>query len=78
MKRSFLLNERRFSPDDGDFQEILAYAYNSQIRPTCGCNASKPVELYVAKITNRAAYELRRMPNAGLATPVIVRITSPH
>lgn len=65
MKRTYLLNERRFSPDDGDFQEILAYAYNSQIRPTCGCNASKPVELYVAKITNRAAYELRRMPNAG-------------
>ncbi len=65
MKRTYQLNDRVFSPDDSDFQKILANAYNNQLRPACGCCVVRPVELYVAKITNRAIYELRRMPNAG-------------
>lgn len=65
MKRTYQLNDRVFHSEDSDFQKILAFAYNNQIRPTCGCSTSKAIELYVAKITNRAAYELRRMPNAG-------------
>lgn len=65
MKRTYQLNDRAFGPDDSDFQKILANAYSNQLRPTCGCCVVRPVELYVAKITNRAIYELRRMPNAG-------------
>ena len=65
MQRVYQLNDRKFTPNDEDFQKILAYAYANQLRPVCGCSRLKPVTLYVAKITNRAAYELRRMPNAG-------------
>jgi len=65
MKRIYRLEQREFGPGDEDFQEVLAYAYQNNMRPLCGCNSSVPVHLYVAKIASRAAYELRRMPKAG-------------
>ncbi len=65
MKRSYRLGSREFSARDGDFQNILAHAYAQGLRPVCGCNRVQDVELYVAKISSRGQYELRRMPRAG-------------
>lgn len=65
MKRTYLLEGREFGPSDQDFQKILAQAYVNGLRPRCGCNRITPIELYVAKISSRAMYELRRMPKAG-------------
>jgi hypothetical protein len=65
MKRTYLLEGREFGPADADFQQILAHAYASGLRPLCGCNRAAPAELYVAKIASRASYEVRRMPKAG-------------
>jgi len=60
-----LTGARRLLPTDSDFQVILGKAYAQQLRPACACRQDSPVELYVAKISARNAYELRRMPGAG-------------
>lgn len=65
MKRFYRLGGREFHPGDADFQHVLAHAYSNGLRPLCGCNRSTPVELYVAKISSKGTYELRRMPKAG-------------
>jgi len=64
-KRIYELEGRLFGPQDGDFQAILAYAHEHELRPLCGCQPAHRPELYVAKISSRNVYELRRMPNGG-------------
>lgn len=65
MKRMYELQGRSFGPQDEDFQAILAHAYEHELRPICGCHPAHRPELYVAKISSRSLYELRRMPNGG-------------
>lgn len=65
MKRLYELNGHMFGANDPDFQLILSHAYEHELRPLCCCKSTQRPELYVAKISSRSAYELRRMPNAG-------------
>lgn len=68
MKR-YKVGSHVLTPNDRDFQLCLEDAYRRKIRPLCCCNLNKPIELYIAHISQRAAYEIRRMPgDAALHT----------
>jgi hypothetical protein len=63
--KSYRLANRQLHPTGVDLQIVLAHAYAQQQRLMCGCRQDVPVELYIAKVTVRNAYELRRMPGTG-------------
>jgi hypothetical protein len=63
--RKYRFGNHVLGPLDKDFQGYLAKAYEQKSRITCACKSSKPVELYIAKLSSKGEFELRRMPGAG-------------
>ena len=58
----YLIQGRRWNPDDAGFDEVVSAAHTTHLRPLCLCLV-KGVEMYVARLAD--GYLIKRMPYTG-------------
>nr|WP_192934002.1 DUF1173 domain-containing protein [Sinorhizobium saheli] len=60
--RRFLIGDRSFEEDSGEFQALLPRAYELKLRPQCQCR-EPPVPMYIARLDGQLL--VKRMPLSG-------------
>jgi hypothetical protein len=60
--RRFLIGDRSFEEDSGEFQALLPRAYELKLRPHCQCK-EPPVPMYIARLDEQLL--VKRMPLSG-------------
>ena len=58
----YLIQGRRWNPDDAEFDEVVSTAHAKHLRPLCLCLV-KGIEMYVARLGD--GYLIKRMPYTG-------------
>ena len=58
----YLIQGRRWNPDDAGFDEVVSAAHTTHLRPLCLCLV-KGIEMYVARLGD--GYLIKRMPYTG-------------
>ena len=58
----YLIQGRRYSPDDEGFADALAAAHAAHLRPLCLCLV-RGIEMYVARLSD--SFIVKRMPYTG-------------
>ena len=58
----YLIQGRRWNPDDAGFDEVVAAAHATHLRPMCLCLV-KGIEMYVSRLGD--GYLIKRMPYTG-------------
>ena len=58
----YLIQGRRWNPDDAGFDEVVSAAHTTHLRPLCLCLV-KGIEMYVARLWD--GYLIKRMPYTG-------------
>ena len=60
---NYRFGQHAYYTDDPRWQDILAKAYEKEVRPVCGCVTGVDAVMYIARMNGR--YLIKRMPGSG-------------